>query len=129
MKALRADRAVVLAVVQNCGIALLCATEADRHVMHSEGWRSSSHGSSRSRCSQRKPRGAIPPAQAHHQDMLSGCSTVVVAQLFQRVGDVLAVCRRRLCLHDEGLTWPSAFVRDWPGFQPLGEILELVVTR
>eukprot|EP00971_Amphidinium_carterae_P292300 5802554-Amphidinium_carterae.1 len=73
--------------------------------------------------------------------MLSGRSTVVVVQPVWNVKSVLALCRWRLGLADEGATmelWHAsgmvpadAKVPDWPGIQPKGEISEyqLIVTR
>eukprot|EP00971_Amphidinium_carterae_P265442 5265817-Amphidinium_carterae.1 len=67
--------------------------------------------------------------------MLSGRSTVVAALGFRNVQNVLAECRRRLGLpnddarmelrHGSGEMVPEdAYVREWPGIQPLGMISE-----
>eukprot|EP00971_Amphidinium_carterae_P325522 6455829-Amphidinium_carterae.1 len=66
--------------------------------------------------------------------MLSGRSTVVAAYDYDDVKYVLAECRRRLGLTDDGRTmeiwhgWDRVpvvgCVRYWPGVQPRGEISE-----
>eukprot|EP00971_Amphidinium_carterae_P066063 1308633-Amphidinium_carterae.1 len=67
--------------------------------------------------------------------MLSGRSTVVAAWSHLSVKNVLAVCRRRLGLADDGGTmelWHGSErvpdddteVEDWPGVQPGGTISE-----
>eukprot|EP00971_Amphidinium_carterae_P210233 4171093-Amphidinium_carterae.1 len=75
--------------------------------------------------------------------MLSGRSTVVVARPSWNVETVLAKCRKRLGLPDDGSTmelWLGSGervpdddedVEDWPGVQPKGEITEyqLLVRR
>eukprot|EP00971_Amphidinium_carterae_P334551 6469906-Amphidinium_carterae.1 len=74
--------------------------------------------------------------------MLSGRSTVVAAWGHASVRIVLALCRWRLGLPDDGARMElchasgervpdDAFVEDWPGVKPKGEISEyqLVVTR
>eukprot|EP00971_Amphidinium_carterae_P291620 5789139-Amphidinium_carterae.1 len=73
--------------------------------------------------------------------MLSGRNTVVAVSGGWNVRDVLADCRRRLGLADDGITmelWhgpervpDETWVRDSPGIQPRGEISEyqLLVRR
>eukprot|EP00971_Amphidinium_carterae_P180487 3579927-Amphidinium_carterae.1 len=66
--------------------------------------------------------------------MLSGRSTVVAAWIYQDVENVLAACRTRLGLADDGTTMElrhaservpdCVLVRNWPGLQPPGEISE-----
>eukprot|EP00971_Amphidinium_carterae_P112077 2219972-Amphidinium_carterae.1 len=74
--------------------------------------------------------------------MLSGRSAVVAACIYWNESSVLAMCRRRHGLPDDGARielWHGSGERvpddervpDWPGIQPLGEISEyqLLVTR
>eukprot|EP00971_Amphidinium_carterae_P324482 6448645-Amphidinium_carterae.1 len=73
--------------------------------------------------------------------MLSGRNTVVVTTGYAEVEDVLANCRRRLGLADDGSTmelWDGSdrvpaddVVQYWPGIKPKGEISEyqLLVRR
>eukprot|EP00971_Amphidinium_carterae_P105589 2090950-Amphidinium_carterae.1 len=73
--------------------------------------------------------------------MMSGRNTVVATLGYREVEDVLAVCRRRLGLADDGSTmelWhgpervpDETWVRDCPGIQPEGKISEyqLLVRR
>eukprot|EP00971_Amphidinium_carterae_P328641 6460625-Amphidinium_carterae.1 len=67
--------------------------------------------------------------------MLSGRNTVVAAEDYWEVEDVLAVCRERLGLADDDSTmelWDlsgekvhdETTVQDWPSIQPKGEISE-----
>jgi len=151
-EALKSDRDVVLTAVQQDGDALEHATEAlraDPEVVEAAMQKSEGPLRFAADCLLEDANFAIAAAKRHpfgcHHllklTMVSGRSTVVVANHGDRVGSVLAACRRRLGLPDDGARMEllhglesvpdGVMVRDWPGIQPRGKISEyqLVLTR
>eukprot|EP00971_Amphidinium_carterae_P047365 933198-Amphidinium_carterae.1 len=147
-EARRADRAVVLAAVQQSGSALMYATEAlraDRDVVLAAMQQSASAIRFAADEMLEDPTFATEAKTRHYLlkvTMLSGRSTVVAAG-YELAYGVLVRCRERLGLADDGSTlelWHSSGervpddyteVRHFPGIQPPGKISEyqLLVTR
>eukprot|EP00971_Amphidinium_carterae_P154553 3065105-Amphidinium_carterae.1 len=143
---LKGDREIVLTAVQTCGFALNYATEAlraDREVAQA----AVQQNADALRCvadEMLEDPSFAPEAKSNFYllklTMLSGRSTVVVANGHWQVDDVLDRCGNRLGLADEGATIelchgsdkvPDTEVYNFPGVQPLGEISEyqLLVRR
>eukprot|EP00971_Amphidinium_carterae_P250940 4981585-Amphidinium_carterae.1 len=147
-EALRADREVVLLAVRRNGLALKYAAEAlraDPEVVQAAVQENELALPFAADCLLEDPTFATEAKRDFFYvlklTMLSGRSTVVAAESYWQVENVLAECRRRLGLSDDGATIEllhgSERVPDyeavggWPGIQPPGKIseYELLVTR
>eukprot|EP00971_Amphidinium_carterae_P223650 4437662-Amphidinium_carterae.1 len=143
------DREIVLAAVQNCGVALQYAMDsfrADREVVQAAAQQSARALHWAADEMLEDPTFATEAKREFYLlkiTLLSGRSTVVAAEDYDEVEHVLHRCREKLGLVDDGATmefWhcsgenvpdDGTVVRDWPGVQPKGAISEyqLVVTR
>eukprot|EP00971_Amphidinium_carterae_P268959 5335905-Amphidinium_carterae.1 len=148
-EALKGDREIVLAAVRKNGFALQHATEAlkrDPEIVLAAVQQNAVAVSLAADEMLEDASFAMDAKKWFYLlklTMLSGRSIVVAVlrAVNNKVEDVLAVCRERLGLADDGSTielWHGAErvpahakVQDWPGVQPLGEIsvYQLVVTR
>eukprot|EP00971_Amphidinium_carterae_P320326 6367543-Amphidinium_carterae.1 len=146
-EALKGDREIVLAAVQHNGFALEHAADffrADREVVLAAVQQDADALGLAADDLLEDPTFATEAKRGAHLlklTMLSGRSTVVAAWDSWTVEHVLARCRKRLALSDDGATmelWHGSErvpdgtgPKDWPGVQPLGEITEcqLLVRR